>query len=89
MSRVANNPVTVPANVSVNLNGRTLTVKGGKGELDFTLSGLVDLDIEENRISVRALYPTPTRVKLFIKPSVTPATMLLTSARVVPAIASG
>ncbi len=55
MSRVANNPVTVPANVSVNLNGRTLTVKGGKGELDFTLSGSVDLDIEENRISVRAL----------------------------------
>ena len=55
MSRVANNPVTVPANVSVTLNGRTLTVKGGKGELDFTLSGSVDLDIEENRISVRAL----------------------------------
>lgn len=55
MSRVANNPVTIPANVSVNLDGRNLTVKGGKGELDFTLSGLVALDIEETRIKVRAV----------------------------------
>jgi len=55
MSRVANNPVTVPANVSVNLSGRTLTVKGIKGELDFTFSDTVDLNIEENRIKVRAI----------------------------------
>ena len=55
MSRVANNPVTVPANVTVSRDGKLVTVKGGKGELDLTLSGLVDLDIEGNVIKVRAL----------------------------------
>ncbi len=33
MSRVANNPVELPKGVEVKLDGRALTVKGGKGSL--------------------------------------------------------
>ncbi len=54
MSRIANNPISVPANVSVVMNGNSLTVKGSKGELDFILNDRVGLEIEDNVIKVRA-----------------------------------
>ena len=33
MSRIGKKPVTVPAGVTVTIDGATVTVKGGKGEL--------------------------------------------------------
>jgi large subunit ribosomal protein L6 len=38
MSRVANNPVQLPSGVEVKINGKDLTVKGGKGSLELSLS---------------------------------------------------
>ena len=37
MSRIGKNPVTVPAGVTLAVDGQTVTVKGPKGELSFTL----------------------------------------------------
>ena len=37
MSRVANNPVTLPKGVEVIINGSNVSVKGGKGTLEMTL----------------------------------------------------
>ncbi|MGH8499924.1 MAG: 50S ribosomal protein L6, partial [Methylococcales bacterium] len=54
MSRIANNPVALPAGVQVNLDGATLNVKGGKGELAIVLNDLVSLAIENNQIRVSA-----------------------------------
>ena len=54
MSRIANNPIVVPANVSVAMNGNSLTVKSSKGELDLILNDRVGLEIEDNVIKVRA-----------------------------------
>ncbi len=55
MSRIANNPITIPANVTVNVDGQSVVVKGGKGEVDFTLSDMVGLDIEDNVIKVKVI----------------------------------
>ncbi|MGH8557942.1 MAG: 50S ribosomal protein L6 [Methylococcales bacterium] len=54
MSRIANNPVSVPAGVNVNLDGDTLTVKGIRGELTIALNNLVSLVVESNEIRVSA-----------------------------------
>jgi len=54
MSRIANNPVTLPAGVVVDLNRETVHVKGPKGELNFTLRPDISLDIDNNEIRVRS-----------------------------------
>ena len=54
MSRIANNPVAVPDNVEVNVNGAEVRIKGGKGELTHTLHSLVQLDHEDNLLEFSA-----------------------------------
>ena len=54
MSRIANNPVAVPDNVEVNVNGAEVRVKGGKGELTHSLHSLVQLDREDNLLKFSA-----------------------------------
>ena len=41
MSRIGKNPVTVPAGVTLTQSGQVVTVKGPKGELNFTLPDAV------------------------------------------------
>jgi large subunit ribosomal protein L6 len=48
MSRVANNPVTIPAGVEVNIAGQTVTVKGGNGSLSHKIHPAVEVSREEN-----------------------------------------
>ena len=48
MSRVANSPVSLPAGVSVTLNGQEIAVKGGKGNLSFNFSSDVEVKQEDN-----------------------------------------
>jgi len=43
MSRVAKKPISIPSGVTVTLEGRTVKVKGPKGELTFTLHEQVDV----------------------------------------------
>lgn len=54
MSRIGNNPITIPAGVEVNLEGDNLTVKGSKGTLTMELNPAVKLEIEGSVISVKA-----------------------------------
>ena len=42
MSRIANNPVSVPSGVEVKLDGQALAVKGGKGSLSLDVHSLVE-----------------------------------------------
>ncbi len=51
MSRVANNPVELPKGVEVKLDGRALTVKGGKGSLDLTVVEGVQVSQDDNVLS--------------------------------------
>lgn len=48
MSRVAKAPVTVPAGVTITLNGQNLTVKGKNGELALNVNPAVEIVIEDN-----------------------------------------
>lgn len=48
MSRVAKNPIKLPAGVTVNLNGNTISVKGSKGHLERNLHQAVSVKLEYN-----------------------------------------
>ena len=47
MSRVANNPVNLPKGVEVNINGSSVSVKGGKGTMEMTLTDGIGIDVKE------------------------------------------
>jgi large subunit ribosomal protein L6 len=48
MSRVANNPITIPSGVEVNIAGQNVTVKGGKGSLSHEIHPAVEISREDN-----------------------------------------
>ena len=54
MSRVANNPVVIPAGVEVNFNGSLLNVKGPKGAMDVNIHDTVEAKKDENTITFAA-----------------------------------
>ena len=54
MSRIANNPVDVPGDVDVTLDGQTVSVKGGKGTLNLTMHELVEIKLEDNALMLAA-----------------------------------
>lgn len=54
MSRIANNPVVVPASVEIKEDGQLLTVKGPKGSLEHRVHDLVQVSREEGELKVSA-----------------------------------
>ena len=52
MSRVAKNPIIIPDGVNISVDDKNVTVKGSKGELDFSLSLSISLNIDDNVITV-------------------------------------
>ncbi|OUO35825.1 50S ribosomal protein L6 [Olsenella sp. An290] len=52
MSRIGKQPVQVPAGVTVTVDGTTVTVKGGKGELTRTFSDLITIEHEGEELRV-------------------------------------
>ncbi|MFV1972392.1 MAG: 50S ribosomal protein L6 [Thiohalobacterales bacterium] len=55
MSRIANNPVVVPAAVDIKEDGQLLTVKGPRGTLEHRVHDLVQVSREEGELKVSAL----------------------------------
>lgn len=71
MSRIGKLPITVPAGVQVDIDGKNVKVKGPKGELKRTFTPVVDIQMEESQIvvtrssdekTVRALHGTTRAV---------------------------
>ena len=54
MSRIANQPVPVPAAVEISEQGQQLTVKGPKGTLEHTIHGLVEMTREGEELLFKA-----------------------------------
>jgi large subunit ribosomal protein L6 len=54
MSRVAKNPVALPAGVTVKLEGGVIEVKGAKGTLSMTIHSDVEVSQEENTLTFKA-----------------------------------
>ncbi len=53
MSRVASNPITVPAGVDLNISGSQVNVKGPRGELALNLHPNVSLDENDGQYLVK------------------------------------
>ncbi len=49
MSRVANNPVSIPAGIEVNISGQSVSVKGSKGVLNHEVHPAVTVDKDEEK----------------------------------------
>lgn len=54
MSRVAKNPVTVPAGVEVSFGTDALTVKGKNGALSLPLTGAVKVELNDGQLTFAA-----------------------------------
>ncbi|AMX01600.1 50S ribosomal protein L6 [Microbulbifer thermotolerans] len=54
MSRVANNPVVIPAGVTVNLSGQDIAVKGGNGNLSMQIHQDVEVNQADNQLTFAA-----------------------------------
>ena len=50
MSRVAKNPVLIPAGVEIKLDGNHVTVKGAKATLSIDLNEKVDVKIDDGKV---------------------------------------
>jgi large subunit ribosomal protein L6 len=54
MSRIAKNPVTIPAGVELTLKGNNVSVKGAKGTLTIDLHTAVSIVEEDGKVQVSA-----------------------------------
>jgi large subunit ribosomal protein L6 len=52
MSRVGKKPIEIPTGVTVTLNNSTVTVKGPKGELTRSFSPDMEINVEENLVTI-------------------------------------
>src|SRR5574344_586077 len=52
MSRIGNRIITIPAGVTVSVNGTTVNVKGPKGELSTEVNKNLTVIVEENTLKV-------------------------------------
>lgn len=52
MSRVANNPVKLPSGVEFSMTENTVTIKGGKGQLQHNLHPLVSVSQDGNQLKM-------------------------------------
>lgn len=60
MSRIGKKPITIPAGVTVEIDGHTVTVKGPKGELTRELSHNILVEVSENEV----VFTRPNESKL-------------------------
>ena len=52
MSRIGKMPVAIPSGVEVTIDGHTVTVKGGKGELTRTFQDIISIKVEDGNVIV-------------------------------------
>ncbi len=52
MSRIGKMPIAIPSGVEVAVDGNTVTVKGGKGELTRTFQDILSIKVEDGNVIV-------------------------------------
>ena len=52
MSRIGKKPVELPTGVEATLSGQTVTVKGPKGQREFTATDDVTISVKDNAVSI-------------------------------------
>ena len=58
MSRIGNRKLTIPAGVTVEVNGNEVTVKSSKGELKTTVSNLIEVKVSEGIVETIQKNPS-------------------------------
>ena len=53
MSRIGNKLINLPAGVTVSQEGNVVTVKGPKGELNYTINSNIEVVVENNSVLVK------------------------------------
>ena len=51
MSRIAKAPVAIPSGVTINVDASSISIKGGKGQLDMALHKDVEIKNEDNQLT--------------------------------------
>ena len=58
MSRIGERKLTIPAGVTVNIDGQEVTVKGPKGELSLTVDNLIEVTVDEQTVVTKQKKPS-------------------------------
>ena len=53
MSRIGNNPITIPEGITVTEEGAVITVKGNLGELSQSIDSSINVSIVYNTITLK------------------------------------
>ena len=53
MSRIGLMPITIPSNVTVDVKDQDILVKGPKGELKYTISPRLNIEVEDGKLLVK------------------------------------
>ena len=53
MSRIGKLPITVPSGVTVTVDGRTVKVKGPRGELSHTLPAGITMERQDDTLTIK------------------------------------
>ena len=56
MSRIANNPVTIPSGVEVQIDTNEILVKGSKTSLSMSIHNGIEIKKEDNILSFSSLF---------------------------------
>lgn len=51
MSRIGKKPITIPADVTVTMDGQTMTIKGKEGELSYVVHPSVSVEVDGSVIT--------------------------------------
>ena len=52
MSRIASSPITIPSNVTFSVLGNTVSIKGGKGEFDYSVHNDIEVTVDSNVVRI-------------------------------------
>ena len=52
MSRIGNNPISIPESVTINYNDMIITVKGKMGELSQDIDKSINVNIQDNQVTL-------------------------------------
>ncbi len=55
MSRIGERKLTIPQGVTVTINGNVINVKGPKGELEYTFSNLINVEVVDNAVITKQI----------------------------------
>ena len=65
MSRVGKKPVTIPSGVTANVEGQTVKMKGGKGQLQVVVHDDVEVKLDKGAITVDPRFETKRARSLY------------------------